>query len=92
MTEPGGSEEDAEPATPTFSDRASHAATLGAVKVDEDRPSTWSSCIVEGYLLKGGGRTGTKKPKKSFFRLREHLIVYYKLQQQDPGKKYTGKP
>ena len=45
----------------------------------------WDTCIMEGYLGKGGGKTGAKKPKQSWFRMRSYMIVYYKDRKETPG-------
>ena len=46
---------------------------------------------MEGYLSKGGGKSGTKKGKPSFFRMRSHMLVYYD-NQLEPGMPYKSKP
>ena len=50
-----------------------------------------SEVLLEGYLRKGGGKSGTKKGKPQFFRMRSHMIVYYDHQTEE-GTPYKSKP
>eukprot|EP01046_Picozoa_sp_COSAG06_P032162 COSAG06_NODE_3193_length_5704_cov_6.627119_2_plen_593_part_00 len=53
--------------------------------------ATSAEVLMEGFLRKGGGKSGTKKGKPSFFRMRSHMIVYYDGKLED-GMPYKGKP
>lgn len=63
-------------------------------KIKEEQPSTWSEVLLEGFLSKGGGKSGTKKAgKPGFFRMRSHMIVYYdhNYKTDDPAS-FKAKP
>ena len=64
------------------------------IKLSEDDPSTWKreDALLEGHLRKGGGKSGTKTGKRSFFRLRTHLIVYYDKEIEEGLEYYKAKP
>eukprot|EP01052_Picozoa_sp_SAG31_P011428 SAG31_NODE_645_length_13244_cov_11.768903_10_plen_612_part_00 len=87
--EPDAEQNTTEDQSPSFHSRSAVAKALendgGGNEI-----KGWVDCIMEGYLAKGGGKSGDKKPKRNWFRMRSYMIVYYKDRKENPAS--YGKP